>query len=131
MNVNATTTAHDPVNHPSHYTSHPSGIECIEVTRQLSFDIGNAVKYVLRRGDKGSARQDLDKALFYLRDARKHPAQSLRMPPKAAATLHRAALADPDPTAANFYRAAAEMRWAEAETAVEQLKSQLPRTSAE
>ena len=35
----------DPVNHPSHYTSDPSGIECIQITRHRNFNIGNAIKY--------------------------------------------------------------------------------------
>ncbi|QGH80062.1 hypothetical protein SEA_NHAGOS_51 [Gordonia phage NHagos] len=39
---------HDPVNKPAHYRSHASGIEAIEITRHLPFDIGNAVKYVWR-----------------------------------------------------------------------------------
>ena len=32
---------HDPVNHPEHYTSHPSGVECIDITRHMTFNIGN------------------------------------------------------------------------------------------
>lgn len=58
----------DPVHHPVHYTSHPSGVEVIEYTRLLPFGPGNAVKYVMRRGHKGSAKQDLEKALWYLDD---------------------------------------------------------------
>lgn len=64
-------TGHDPVNHPSHYTSHPSGVETIEMTRHLPFDLGNALKYVMRRGLKGSAQQDIEKAIWYLDDASK------------------------------------------------------------
>ena len=60
--------AHDPVNHPKHYTSHPSGIECIQITRWLNFNAGNAVKYVWRAGDKGDLIEDLKKALWYLND---------------------------------------------------------------
>ena len=36
----------DQVNHPKHYTSDPSGIECIDVTRHRNFNIGNAIKYL-------------------------------------------------------------------------------------
>jgi hypothetical protein len=54
------------VNHPKHYTSHASGIEVIEVTEHLSFCLGNAVKYLLRCKLKGSERQDLAKASWYL-----------------------------------------------------------------
>ena len=60
---------YDPVNHPQHYTAHPSGIEVIELTRRLPFGPGNAVKYVLRRDQKGRAIEDIDKALWYLADS--------------------------------------------------------------
>jgi|TARA_R110000796_G_scaffold45156_3_gene109481 hypothetical protein len=58
----------DLVNHPSHYTSHPSGIEAIEVTRHMNFNLGNAVKYVWRADLKGNSLQDLQKARFYIND---------------------------------------------------------------
>lgn len=58
----------DWVNSPPHYTSHGSGVEVIEITRHCSFDIGNAIKYIMRHEHKGSAKQDLDKALWYLND---------------------------------------------------------------
>lgn len=58
---------HDAVNHPKHYTSHPSGVECIEISEKLSFNIGNAFKYVFRRNDKENAYQDLSKAEWYLK----------------------------------------------------------------
>lgn len=57
---------HDPVNHPSHYTGHPSGIECIQVTEHMNFNLGNAVKYIWRCGEKGFQIQDLKKAAWYL-----------------------------------------------------------------
>lgn len=56
------------VAHPPHYTSHPSGVEVVSYTRLLPFGPGNAVKYVMRRDEKGTARQDLEKALWYLDD---------------------------------------------------------------
>lgn len=58
----------DPVNHPPHYKSHPSGIECIEITRHMNFNLGNAVKYIWRAGEKGNTIQDLQKAIWYLTD---------------------------------------------------------------
>jgi hypothetical protein len=36
----------DKVNHPKHYTNHPSGIECIEITQHHDFCVGNAIKYL-------------------------------------------------------------------------------------
>lgn len=60
----------DPVNHPSHYTSDPSGIECIQITRHRNFNIGNAIKYLWRAGlkDGNSDIQDLQKAVWYIQD---------------------------------------------------------------
>jgi len=58
----------DPVNNPNHYTSHPSGVEAIQITRHMSYNLGNVVKYVWRADLKGEAIQDLEKARFYLND---------------------------------------------------------------
>jgi hypothetical protein len=57
----------DAVSHPSHYNSHPSGIEAIEVTEHMTFNAGNAVKYLWRAGLKSpDAIQDLQKASWYI-----------------------------------------------------------------
>jgi hypothetical protein len=56
----------DNVNHPPHYTAHPSGVECIQVTEHMSFCLGNTVKYIWRAGLKGSDIEDLKKAQWYL-----------------------------------------------------------------
>ncbi|MBM4722553.1 DUF3310 domain-containing protein [Rhodococcus hoagii] len=56
----------DPVNHPGHYTSHPSGVECIQVTEHMSFCLGNAIKYIWRADLKGNAIEDLQKARWYV-----------------------------------------------------------------
>lgn len=59
-------TDHDPVNHPSHYNSHPSGVECITITEHFNFNLGNAIKYIWRAGEKGDALEDLQKAAWYI-----------------------------------------------------------------
>lgn len=57
----------DEVNHPLHYTSHPSGIECVEITEHFNFNIGNAVKYLWRAGLKHpNPKTDLEKSLWYI-----------------------------------------------------------------
>ena len=61
----------DCVNHPKHYTQHPSGVECIEVTEHYNFCIGNAIKYLWRAGLKKSVDsskhiEDLKKAIWYI-----------------------------------------------------------------
>jgi hypothetical protein len=58
--------AHDPVNSPKHYTGHPSGIECIQVTEHMSFCLGNAVKYIWRADLKQNTVEDLQKAVWYI-----------------------------------------------------------------
>lgn len=64
----------DKVNSPSHYTGHPSGIECIDITEHYDFCVGNAIKYLWRAGlkkeagisDKEKEIEDLKKALYYI-----------------------------------------------------------------
>lgn len=69
---------------PDHYKSHPSGVECIEITRHMSFNLGNAIKYIWRAGLKGEATLDLEKAIWYLRDEiAKHRAVAPKVARKA------------------------------------------------
>lgn len=68
----------DRVNHPSHYTwlRELCGVEVIDITRHMDFDLGNAVKYILRQGhkteegmtDTAKAIEDLEKAIWYIND---------------------------------------------------------------
>lgn len=57
----------DRVNHPQHYTSHPSGVEAITVCEHFDFVIGNVIKYAWRAGlkDNTSKIEDLRKMLWY------------------------------------------------------------------
>ena len=56
----------DVVNKPKHYTSHPSGIDCIQITEHMSFNLGNALKYIWRCDLKKDAIEDLRKAQWYI-----------------------------------------------------------------
>lgn len=56
----------DVVNQPPHYTEHPSGIECIQVTEHMGFNLGNAIKYIWRCDLKKDAIEDLKKAKWYI-----------------------------------------------------------------
>ena len=68
----------DKVNHPSHYTwlKDLCGIEVIDITRHMDFNLGNSIKYILRSGhkkeegytDKQKTIEDLKKAIWYLND---------------------------------------------------------------
>jgi hypothetical protein len=56
----------DMINHPPHYTAHPSGVECIQITEHMNFNLGNAMKYIWRAGEKNSTTEDLKKAKWYV-----------------------------------------------------------------
>lgn len=70
----------DNINHLSHYTSHPSGIECIDIAEHHDFCIGNAIKYLWRAGlksedgisKKEKQIEDLKKAIWYIKREIKH-----------------------------------------------------------
>ena len=57
----------DVVNNPKHYTSHPSGVDCIQITEHMGFNLGNAMKYIWRADLKSDAMEDLRKAEWYIR----------------------------------------------------------------
>lgn len=62
--------AEDNVNHPSHYNQY-KGVEVIDLTEQMNFNRGNAVKYICRAGYKDAGNlekeiEDLAKAAFYI-----------------------------------------------------------------
>lgn len=57
----------EDVNNPKHYTVHPSGVECIQITEHMNFNLGNAIKYIWRAGLKeNSPVKDLEKARWYV-----------------------------------------------------------------
>jgi hypothetical protein len=56
----------NPIDKPKHYTEHPSGIECIQVTEHMGFNLGNAIKYIWRCDLKQDAIEDLKKAKWYI-----------------------------------------------------------------
>lgn len=55
----------DTINHPRHYTEHPSGVECIQITEHMNFCLGNAIKYIWRADSKNGI-EDLLKAQWYI-----------------------------------------------------------------
>jgi len=60
---------------PVHYKSSKAtcskcgrSIECIDITRHMSFNIGNAMKYLWRHELK-AGKEDLEKAKWYINDS--------------------------------------------------------------
>lgn len=60
--------ADDQVSNPSHYNSHPSGVECIDIIEHMPLNVGNAIKYLWRAGIKDGAptEQDYRKAIWFI-----------------------------------------------------------------
>lgn len=56
----------NPVDHPDHYNNHPSGVECIDVVEHMTFNLGNAMKYIWRADHKRERLEDLQKAAWYI-----------------------------------------------------------------
>jgi hypothetical protein len=56
------------VAHPLHYNNHASGVEAIEIARDMTFNLGSAFKYMVRLYDKGTPLKDAKKALWYVKD---------------------------------------------------------------
>jgi hypothetical protein len=57
----------NPVEHPAHYSEHPSGVEAIDICGDMNFCLGNAFKYMFRHEYKNNPIEDLKKARWYLR----------------------------------------------------------------
>lgn len=99
---------HDPVNHPSHYTSHPSGIECLEITRATNIpNVSNAIKYVWRTDLKDDTLEDLHKAEFYLLDQIEHFGPKAELPWDVRDKLLKVRDFETDPARREFFRAIA------------------------
>lgn len=125
---------HDAVNHPSHYTSHPSGIECLQITRGLPFTLGNAVKYVWR-ADLKNGLEDLRKASFYLQDWMDQEGDHAEIPERVASLLGAVEAAELDqyghghPRPWFFHFVASgkvDRAWAEVEAMVDDQEIGLP-----
>lgn len=54
------------IDKPIHYSG--NGMQAIDVIDafNLNFNLGNSIKYILRAGKKGDAKEDLQKAIWYL-----------------------------------------------------------------
>lgn len=68
MNSNEVEHENTAVNHPEHYNKSDSGVETIKIARYFDFDCGNALKYLMRFRYKQKPREDLEKAIWYLKD---------------------------------------------------------------
>jgi hypothetical protein len=116
----------DAVHHPKHYTSHPSGIETIEITRHLPFDHGCVFKYVMRREGKEHVRS-LKSALWYLEDLYRQPAlkADYRVVKNLADLFDQIIQAETNQNAKKFYRAFHSLLLNQCESAYKRTKEAL------
>jgi hypothetical protein len=56
----------DMVNSPAHYQGKKFEVIDIINDYSLNFELGNAIKYILRADKKGNKKQDIEKAIWYL-----------------------------------------------------------------
>lgn len=66
MTTNTLTLANDPITNPKHYLRAHPGMECIDLTADCSFCMGNMIKYLWRYQGKGRPVEDLEKARWYM-----------------------------------------------------------------
>jgi Protein of unknwon function (DUF3310) len=94
------------ISHAAHYNAHPSGIEAIEIMRELTCNRAMLFKYVTRRGLKDPLKKDIQKALWYANDESNYehrivqPALTLI----AQISLDKYVLHEKHPTVKNIYR---------------------------
>lgn len=96
------------VHHPAHYNAHPSGIEVIVVCREMTFNLGNAFKYLMRAGMKDVPSKELRKALWYVQDEWDHyefMVQAFDVDPSehAGEAMAKVINAEPDPDKRQLY----------------------------
>lgn len=104
-------TLEEEVNKPTHYRSHESGIEAIEITRHLPGDLSNAWKYGMRYEDKGTPKKDLKKLVWYMNDYLKHFVDEnnevtapFTVPPEIKLLMMAVQAAEPNETMANLFK---------------------------
>ena len=103
----------DPIN-PQHYKRHASGVECIDIVEHMSFNLGNAVKYLWRAYDKGDPLENLQKAAWYvsreLSAGRQH-ARAARCPETLGKLFAQVVASDTDARRARAMVAIFQAHW--------------------
>ncbi|WP_348658226.1 DUF3310 domain-containing protein [uncultured Stutzerimonas sp.] len=117
----------DMVNHPPHYTGHPSGVECIEVAEYLPFCLGNAFKYLFRRDAKGNPVENIEKAIWYVNRHNETYPNKPELPTDAREALGEIVVHEPHPFGACMLIIAGPEQCGAYDTCLEMLKSEAER----
>lgn len=117
----------DMVNHPPHYTGHPSGVECIEVAEYLPFCLGNAFKYLFRRDAKGNAVENIEKAIWYVNRHNETYPNKPQLPADARTALGEIVAHEPHPFGACMLIIAGPEQCGAYDACMEMLKTEAER----
>ena len=97
------------IEHPRHYNSHPSGVECIDVNEYMTANMAAAFKYLMRWEHKGLKAENLKKAAFYMRrEVNRKSAVVLRIPFEAYEKAEKIIFHETDPIIKSAMKAIVE-----------------------
>ncbi|MCQ4257448.1 DUF3310 domain-containing protein [Stutzerimonas stutzeri] len=120
-------TGTDMVNHPPHYTGHPSGVECIEVAEHLPFCLGNAFKYLYLRNACGSVVENIEQAIWHVNRHNETYPDKPALPEEAREALGEIVVHEPHPFGACMLIIAGPAQCGAYDTCLEMLKSEAER----
>ncbi|TLX65281.1 hypothetical protein DN820_01935 [Stutzerimonas nosocomialis] len=115
------------VNHPPHYTGHPSGVECIEVAEHLPFCLGNAFEYLYLRDAKGNPLENIEKAIWYVNRHQETYPDKPALPEEAREALGMIVVHEPHPFGAAMLLIAGPQQCGSYDACMEMLKAEAER----
>jgi len=89
---------------PSHYRSHPSGVECIEISKHLSGCLAQSFQYLWRCGQKDDPVQELEKAMWFIEVELTVDNKHYLLPSMVNSKLNDVLAAEPDAQKAEAFK---------------------------
>lgn len=120
-------TAADMVNHPPHYTGHPSGVDYIEVAEYLPFCLGNAFKHLYLRNADGNPIENIEEAIWHVNRHNETYPNKPELPTDAREALGEIVVHEPHPFGAAMLIIAGPGQCGAYDTCMELLQSEAER----
>lgn len=117
----------DMVNHPPHYTAHPSGVEYIDVAEHLPFCLGSAFKHLYLRNAGGNPVENIDEAIWHVNRHNETYPEKPALPEEARYALGEIVVHEPHPFGACMLIIAGPEQCGAYDTCLEMLKSEAER----
>lgn len=117
----------DMVNHPPHYTGHPSGVECIEVAEHLPFCLGTAFERLFSRDAKGNPAENIEQAIWYVNRHNETYPNKPELPEEAREALGAIVVHEPHPFGAAMLLIAGPEQCGSYDACMEMLKAEAER----